>query len=103
MTWGGRGLKNCDISSSVFENSAFFWFLKVFRNVNEDWFWENYKKDNDFKLICMLNKTQKNWVQDHSQMLLRPLLLKKTLQCSKAHQVFNANDAPKTSISVRNA
>jgi len=51
---GGRGLKNCDISSSVFENSAFFWFLKVFRNINDDWFWKTYKKGNDFNLICML-------------------------------------------------
>ena len=30
MTWGGRGLKNCDISSSVSENSAFFLVLESF-------------------------------------------------------------------------
>ena len=36
------------------------------------------------------NKTQKNWGQDHSQMLLRRLTLKKTLLA------FNAINAPKT-------
>ena len=45
--------------------------------------------------------------QDSKELSPRPLAnapktftSKKPLQCSKAHQVFNANDAPKTSISV---